>query len=39
MNGKKRNERPNVGGTRSTNDAPSREGCVVNDQLPSASNK
>ena len=32
---KKRNERPNVGGVyiRSKNGAPSRKGCVVNDQM------
>ena len=38
---KQRNERPNVGGVsiRSRNDAPSRKGCVVNDQMTKASNK
>ena len=38
---KKRNERPNVGGVsiRSASGAPSRKGCVVNDQMTKASNK
>ena len=38
---KKRNERPNVGGVSITsrNGAPSRKGCVVNDQMTEASNK
>ena len=33
--GRKRNERPNVGGVsiRGKNDAPSRKGCVVNGQM------
>ena len=39
--GKKRNERPNVGGVsiRSRYGAPSRKGCVVNGQMTKASNK
>ena len=38
---KKHNERQNVGGVfiRSRNGAPSRKGCVVNDQMSKASNK
>ena len=38
---KKHDERPNVGGVsiRSGNGAPSRKGCVVNDQMTKASNK
>ena len=37
----KGNERPNIGGVsiRSRNGAPSRKGCVVNDQMTKASNK
>ena len=38
---KQRNERPIVGGgsIRSRNGAPSRKGCVVNDQMTKANNK
>ena len=38
---KKRNERPDAGGVsiKSRNGAPSRKGCVVNDQMTKASNK
>ena len=39
--GKKRDERPNVGGVsiRSRNGAPSRKRCVVNGQMTKTSNK
>ena len=38
---RKRNERSNVGGVsiRGRKDAPSQKGCVVNGQMPKASNK
>ena len=41
MYGKKRNERPNIGGVsvRSRNGAPLRKGCVVNGQMTASNNK